>query len=160
MHFWIAQLRSFCGSTSDRKTFPNDSTMTSTGRNVERSGICNSWVWENAWTPQHAAMNCHVPFRLGSCRALLCITAIFQLFLLVTCPFEHHFRLLELRLICSAWSSLAGHGWQACLQRSFRDSRCDATLQVPDPAFLKKGYDMSSFRNHCSVAPGDAVTPL
>lgn len=86
-------------------------------------------------------MNCHVPFRLGSSRALLCITAIFQLFLLVTCPFESHFRLLELPLICSAWSSLAGHGWQACLQRSFRDSRCDATLQVPDPAFLKKGYE-------------------
>ena len=138
------QLWSFCGSTSDRKTFPDDNTMTSTGRNLERSGIFSDLVVECGKTlepPQHAAMNCHVPFRLGSSRALLCITAIFQLFLLVTCPFESHFRLLELPLICSAWSSLAGHGWQACLQRSFRDSRCDATLQVPDPAFLKKGYE-------------------
>lgn len=155
------QLWSFCGSTSDRKTFPDDNTMTSTGRNLERSGIFSDLVVECGKTLEpHNMLLWTAMFLLGLAAPGLCFTSqqYFNYFYLLLallkatldCWNSHLFAALEV-----AWLAMDGK------LVSKEVSEILGAMQLYKCQIqLSSRRDMNSFRNHCSVARGDAVTPL
>ena len=128
--------------------------MTS-GRKVERSGICSLSVGKRL----NPTKCCHVPFRLSSCVFFFASQQYFKYFIIfllvllkatLDCWNSHLFAALEV-----AWLAMDGK-----LVSKEVSENLGAMQLYKCQIQLSARSDMNSFRNHCSVAPGDAVTPL